>query len=132
MYNVFVKKEQAALKKSLKEKLCSLNCMQMEQLIVLLYMNVKESMKKREFTENFCHYAYCAVVFTIFLQLLTCFSYPKVVTTRKLRPLRPANSERKRAATFRTLRYLYCSKVPLSVMFLSRDTFSTGFNTRKS
>ena len=73
MYNVFVKKEQAALKKSLKEKLCSLNCMQMEQLIVLLYMNVKESMKKREFTENFWHYAYCAVVFTIFLQIADVF-----------------------------------------------------------
>ena len=48
----------------------------MEQLSDLLNMNVEESMGKREF-------AYCAVLFTIFLQLLTYFSYPKVTATRK-------------------------------------------------
>ena len=50
----------------------------MEQLSDLLNMNVEESVGKREFT-----YAYCAVVFIIFLQLLTYFSSPKVTATRK-------------------------------------------------
>ena len=57
----------------------------MEQLSDLLDMNVEESMGKREFNyRDFkSHYAYCVVVFTIFLQLLTCSSYPKVTATRK-------------------------------------------------
>ena len=63
----------------------------MEQLSDLLNMNVEESVFY--YSELKCHYSYCAVVFTIFLQLLTYFSYPKVAANRKLRPHRPANSE---------------------------------------
>ena len=49
--------------------------MLMEQLSDLLNMNVEESVGKREFTENQlkCHYAYCAVVFIIFLSITDVF-----------------------------------------------------------
>ena len=106
--------------------------MLMEQLSDLLNMNFEESMGKRELLRikvSLCLMRGCvyhlSTITDVFL-LSESNGYPKVAATRKLRPLRPANSESNGGRYFRnsTVPYVYMQSCSFHTILIRTELTS--------